>query len=119
MFTIDSDNIITYSDADQVPDGAKKFVAEKELASVAANWPADRLVEIWNSFAGVAGFGADLKPVRKFTNRQTGVRRIWGAIQKLDGAAAEAATETAPGARKAAQVAPKKADTKAEILNRL
>ncbi len=57
--------------------------------------------EIWNSLAGVAGFDADLEPVRNFINRQTGVRRIRVAIQKLDGAAAKAATRKAKGTRKA------------------
>ena len=108
MFTIDADNNITAvsAAAEQIPDSQEKFATEKELGSLAANWPADRLVEIWNSFAGVAGFGAHLKPVRKFMNRKAGVRRIWTAIQKLATPDAEA---TPKGARKAAQVATKKA----------
>lgn len=110
MFTIDADNNITAvsAAAEQIPDGQEKFATEKELASLAANWPADRLVEIWNSFAGAAGFGADLKPVRKFMNRKAGVRRIWTAIQKLATPDAEATPKTPKGARKAAQVAPTK-----------
>ncbi len=95
--------------AEQIPDGQEKFATEKELASVAANWPADRLVEIWNYFAGVAGFGADLKPVRKFTNRKAGVRRIWRRIQKLDAPARRLPPKPPTGTRKAAQVAPGKA----------
>ena len=33
-----------------------------------SEWPASRLVDTWNSFAGVAPFD-DLKPVKKFTSR--------------------------------------------------
>jgi len=69
----------------------------------------------------VAGFGADLKPVKKFTDRKSAVARIFKAVQKLDGAP-EATPEVAPaaaapaktpkaakGARKAAKAAPAKA----------
>jgi hypothetical protein len=49
---------------------------------LAAGWPIGRLVEIWNGFAGVAPFG-NLKPAKKFENRQKAVARIWKAIQAL------------------------------------
>jgi hypothetical protein len=113
LFAIDKDETITaFPAAGQIPEGQEQFASEKELAKLAANWPADRLVNVWNSFAGVAGFGADLKPLKKFTDRKTAVARIWKAIQKLDAPAAPetaAATETAPTAPKAAKGAPKKA----------
>ncbi len=124
LFAIDNDdNITAIPAADQIPEGQEQFASEKELARLAANWPSDRLVNIWNSFAGVAGFGADLKPVRKFTNRKTAVARIWKAIQRLDGGeatqeadeapvtpeTAAAAPEAGKGARKGAKLAPKKA----------
>jgi Protein of unknown function (DUF3489) len=125
LFAVDADNTITaFPAAEQIPEGQLQFASEKELAKLAADWPADRLVEIWNSFAGVAGFGVDLKPVKKFKDRKTAVTRIWNAIQKLDGAGTEtaeaattesakpeaaAAPKAARGARKAAKVAPKKA----------
>jgi hypothetical protein len=78
------------------------------------------LVAVWNSFAGVAGFGADLKPVKKFTDRKSAVARIFKAVQKLDGApdatpeatpaaAPAKAPKAAKGARKAAKAAPAKA----------
>jgi hypothetical protein len=117
LFAIDADNTITaFPAAEQIPEGQEHFANEKELAKVATNWPADRLVHIWNSFAGVAGFGGDLKPVKKFTNRKAAVARIWKAIQKLDSPAESEAAETAPqattrapgvakGARKAAKPA--------------
>jgi hypothetical protein len=113
LFAIDKDETITaFPAAEQIPEGQEQFASEKELAKLAANWPADRLVNVWNSFAGVAGFGADLKPLKKFTDRKTAAARIWKAIQKLDAPAAPetaAATETAPTAPKAAKGAPKKA----------
>ncbi len=38
-----------------------------------------RLIDTWNSFAGVAPFD-DLKPVKKFTDRKAAVSRIWKAV---------------------------------------
>jgi hypothetical protein len=55
---------------------AERFASEEELSSLAANWPASRLVEVWNSLTGVT-------PVRKFKDRATAVTRIWKAIQTL------------------------------------
>jgi len=107
LFAIDNDNTITaFPAAEQIPEGQEHFATERELAKVAANWPADRLVAVWNSFAGVAGFGADLKPVKKFTDRKAAVARIFKAIQKLGGEdTAAAPAEAAPKAPKAAKVA--------------
>lgn len=79
---------------DLVALGGQAFTSEKELGQLAAAWPGSRLVEIWNSFAGVTPF-TDLKPVTKFENRQKAVRRIWQAVQKL-----------APGAQGGAQGGP-------------
>ncbi|MDP9112071.1 MAG: DUF3489 domain-containing protein [Acidobacteriota bacterium] len=39
-------------------------------------------MEVWNSFAGVTAFD-ELKPVKKFTNRQSAIERIWNAAQRL------------------------------------
>jgi hypothetical protein len=58
---------------------------EKELAKTVAQWPANRLVELWNSFAGVAPF-TDCKPVKKFQARDKAVARIWAVIQRLGNA---------------------------------
>src|SRR4030088_1804096 len=77
-FTIDSENNITgYAPGEAVPDGnTERFTTESELAALAAQWPAARLVEVWNSIPGLA-------PVRKFTSRKTAVARIWKAAQSL------------------------------------
>jgi transposase len=106
LFAIDTDNTITaFPAAEQIPEGQEHFATEKELAKLAANWPADRLVQVWNSFAGVAGFGGDLKPVKKFTDRKSAVARIWKAIQKLDAPAAPKAAKGAPKKTKATKAA--------------
>jgi hypothetical protein len=63
-FTIDSHNNITALAG--FPAGAEEsqsFSTPKELAKLTAEWPASRLVETWNSFAGVAPFD-DLKLVK-------------------------------------------------------
>jgi hypothetical protein len=102
MFTIDSDNNITAHAG--LPVGADKsqlFSTAKELAKLTAGWPAARLVETWNSFAGVAPFD-DLKSVKKFTSRKAAVTRIWQAVQRLS-------PDSAP---QAATVVPAKAGSK-------
>jgi len=100
LFAIDTEhNITAFPAAEQIPEGQEHFASEKELAKLAANWPADRLVQIWNSFAGVAPFD-DLKPVKKFTDRKTAVARLWRAIQRLDAPAAPQAADVAPKAKR-------------------
>ena len=92
-FTIENEtnNIMIHGsakEADVVPN-TERFSNEAALAKLAANWPAARLVEIWNSLPGET-------PVRKFKDRATAVSRIWKAIQNLG--------ETAPVAEEAALV---------------
>lgn len=103
-FTLDPDNNIT-AHAERPADGdiSLFFATEKELAKLAADWPASRLVELWNSFAGVAPFD-DLKPVKKFTNRAAAIVRVWKAVQRLR---ATAAPQSAPAAKKATRTAKK------------
>ena len=111
LFGIENDNAVTaFPAAEQIPEGQQQFANEKELAKLAADWPADRLVQIWNGFAGVAGPFGDLKPVKKFTDRKMAVARIWAAIQRLDADTPEhTATETAAKEPKGTKGAPKKA----------
>ncbi len=108
-FTITTDNNITaFPTPEEAQDllalGAQSFASQKELAKLAADWPTNRLVEVWNSFAGVAPFDG-LKAVKKFTDRATGTNRIWQAIQKL-----------APAAEQAAQDAPEAAAATTETI---
>jgi hypothetical protein len=109
LFAIDADNNITaFPAAEQVPEGQEHFATEKELAKLAANWPADRLIQVWNSFAGAASFD-ELKPVKKFTDRKTAVARVWKAIQRLDAAPAPQAADVAPKSKRSRK-APKAED---------
>jgi hypothetical protein len=102
IFTIENEtnNITahpTAAEAEAVTN-VERFRNEPGLAKLAANWPASRLTDIWNSLPGVA-------PVKKFKDRATAVSRIWKALQSLGEAAstdgaleptvAEAEVETA------------------------
>ncbi len=101
MFTIDTDNnIAVHAGTPASTENLETFATEKELAKLAADWPASRLVETWNSFAGVAPFD-DLKPVRKFTSRKLAVARIWGAVRRLSPDVAPQAGPAAPSKGKA------------------
>jgi hypothetical protein len=103
-FAIEADNNITaFTAAEQVPEGHSRFATEKEFAKISAEWPIARFAEVWNSFAGVAGFGGDLKPVKKFTDRKTAIARIFKAIQGLTPAPAPQAASVAPKRSKAAK----------------
>lgn len=80
-FVIDNENGITVFGAGETAletQGSEKFETKVELQQLAAAWPADRYVEIWNGIPG-------LTPVKKFTDRKTAVTRIWNAIQGLGG----------------------------------
>jgi len=78
VFTIDAGNTIAVSTSSErgSKSGAAQFTNEKQLATLAAHWPNGRLVEIWNNLPGV-------RKIAKFTDRRTGVRRIWRAIERL------------------------------------
>jgi hypothetical protein len=89
-FTIDSDNNITSYDTEAAAQAAVNetthaFSSQRELAKITAGWPASRLVEVWNSFAGTPGPFEKLKEVKKFTDRKTAVQRIWNVLHILSG----------------------------------
>jgi hypothetical protein len=80
-FTIDSDNNITaFARPDQaeavIAAGAQPFGSSEELAGLAAGWPADRLVAIWNSLPGVT-------PAKGFKTPKAAATKIWGRIQNM------------------------------------
>ena len=57
-YTIDADNSITVfaSEKEAATAGCTTlacFTSEQELGNLAATWPGDRLIEIWNSLPGV------------------------------------------------------------------
>jgi hypothetical protein len=107
IFTIDNDNDIRVHETEAQAEEAAKAAAgtivvrsDKELSKAATEWPASRLVELWNSFAGVAPF-TDCKPAKKFENRDKAVARIWATIQRLGNAIAPKPAEEAQPAREA------------------
>ena len=80
VFTIDAGNTIAVSTSTELrasKSGVARFTNEKQFAALAAHWPSGRLVEIWNNLPGV-------RKIAKFTDRQTAVRRIWRAIERLE-----------------------------------
>jgi hypothetical protein len=108
-FTIDNDNNITAFALQQEAETAahgQSFASQDELGALTESWPMHRFVAVWNSFAGVAGLGADLKPLKKFENRDKAVARIWKALERLSGRATEEDTESADVAPTTASVAP-------------
>jgi hypothetical protein len=111
VFTIDATNNIT-GHAELPADAEGAFSTAKELAKLTADWPVSRLMETWNSFAGIAPF-QDLKPVKKFTNRKAAVARIFQAVERLSPATAEPAATVAPakGKGKKAPAKAKRRDT--------
>jgi hypothetical protein len=101
-FTIDAENNITThasSEGAEAAAGTEHFSSAAELSALAANWPGERLVEIWNSLSGAIA-------VKKFKDRKTAVSRIWKAIENLG--EPETAKKATPAPRKP-HVAPAKA----------
>ena len=105
FFTIEQDNNITahatledgeaYSKA--TPDVDNPVIRSlADLTSASSTWPKDRLLAIYNSIPGV-------KPTKKFTDRKSGLARVWKAIQSLVPAptAAPSATKAAKPGKKA------------------
>jgi len=104
-FTIDCDNNITTFDSLKEATaadiaGAEYFGSQKELAQLAASWPSNRLIEVWNSLPGVV-------PVKKFKDRKTACGRIWAALAPKEATVGAQARQDAPEAART----PKKAST--------
>ena len=96
IFTIDSENNIAAhaSAAEVTNEGSERFISEKELAQLAADWPSSRLVDIWNRIPG-------LMPVKRFTNRAVATARIWRAVESL--VSGESSGNVAPLRRQSAR----------------
>jgi hypothetical protein len=89
-FTIDIENNIRAFATEEEAAAAttnpfESFASQKELTELAADWPAERLVAIWNSLPGV-------EPVTTFKTAKAGANKIWESIQSL-GKAAEPAKQ--------------------------
>ena len=81
-----------------------RFSSVAELAALAAGWPAQRLVHIWNGLPGVL-------PVRRFENRELGVLRIWKRLQTRSAPEKPPAEVAAPVEAHAPESAPVPAST--------
>ena len=80
IYTVDERNEITaHAEGFEPAEGVPQFRSRAELGALGAKWPSSRLLDIWNRLPNVT-------PVKKFTNRQTALRRIWDALQPLKGA---------------------------------
>jgi hypothetical protein len=105
-FTIDSENNIS---AFTTPEEAAAttatpfdtFANQKELVSLVGQWPAERLVAIWNSLPGV-------KPVKSFKTAKVAAGRIWDGIQSLGETPKPKAERKAKAGAQAAKGAPAK-----------
>jgi Protein of unknown function (DUF3489) len=80
-FTINEQNEIvafatTEEAAASMPAPFESFTSEEELVQLAASWPTERPVAIWNSLAGVT-------PVKKFKDGKAAAGKIWPRIQRL------------------------------------
>ena len=107
IFTIETEtnNITvhaTVQEAEAVAN-SEHFRNQAGLAKLAANWPAARLIEIWNSLPGA-------EKVKKFTDRSTAVARIWKAIQSLSPVPSDASYAELAGADTSASAAPRAGD---------
>jgi nucleoid-associated protein YgaU len=105
-FTIDTENNIS---AFATPEEATAttatpfdtFANEKELVSLVGQWPAERLVAIWNSLAGVT-------PVKSFKTTKIAAGRIWEQVQSLGETPKPKAERKAKAGAPAAKGAPAK-----------
>jgi hypothetical protein len=85
MFSIDSNNNVSRYDSPRPARDLTRFGSQRDLVALASKWPAARLVAIWNKLP-------DVTRVRRFTDRKTGVGRIWKEIQNSH----RASTATSP-----------------------
>jgi hypothetical protein len=100
-FTINEQNeIVAFSTAEEASAATQtpfdSFTSQKEFGELAAAWPAERLVEIWNSLTGVVA-------VKSFKSAKTAASKIWTRIQSLGEAAKPTAQPAKPKADKKAK----------------
>ena len=105
-FTIDEQNNITAFGTQEEAAATTAtpfdpFASQQELAALATQWPAERLVAIWNSLPGV-------KPVKSFKTAKVAAGRIWEQIQSLGETPKPKAEPKAKGGARAAKGAPTK-----------
>jgi hypothetical protein len=112
IFVIDPENRVTAHAATKpstVPKSEHRFADQRELARLAAGWPAARLVEIWNKLPGT-------RKVLRFADRKGAIQRIWKAVENLVPSRAEQRGRTVPRARTKADIANARDGTKSERI---
>src|ERR1035437_3088412 len=80
-FTINDQNeIVAFATAEEAAATTAtpfdSFTSPQEWGELAASWPKERLVAIWNSLAGV-------RPVKRFPNHKVAAGQVWARIQGL------------------------------------
>ena len=94
-FLITSENqMVTINSTGATLEGSTAFDSEQQLAEVTSDWPASRLVEIWNGLPGVTA-------IRKFEDRATALSRIWKQAQSLPPFVEPAPVEEVPAQQEA------------------
>jgi hypothetical protein len=104
-FTIDEQNNITaFVSAEEAAATTTtpfdSFSSREELAELAAAWPTERLLAIWNSLPGVT-------PAKGVKSADAAIKRIWERIQSL-ATPEPKAEQKAKGGEKVAKGAPAK-----------
>jgi hypothetical protein len=89
MFSITTDNQVrAFASEEQLPAGSAVFANARELTALVHDWPTTRLLAVWNQLPGA-------KQIRKFTDRKSGLRRLWEAVQGLPAKAGEPSLKVA------------------------
>lgn len=105
-FTIDHQNrIAAYRSEVPLSEArpeAEVIGSEAEWQALASGWPLARLVSAWNNLPGTTA-------VKKFTDRETAVRRLWKAMQELEPTATPPAAVDRQGGRPSSRENTKKA----------
>ncbi len=104
-FLITPENrMVTISNTTETPERGTAFDSEQQLAEVTSDWPASRLVEIWNGLPGVTA-------IRKFKDRATAVSRIWKQAQSLPPFVEPAPVEEVPAQTEEAKLEEAKSES--------
>lgn len=75
VFSITASNQVrVFASEQEAPTAETVFGSAEQLAALVQEWPMARLVEVWNQLPGA-------KQIHKFTDRKSGVRRLWQAVQ--------------------------------------
>ncbi|MDX2154032.1 MAG: DUF3489 domain-containing protein [Bryobacteraceae bacterium] len=64
---------------ERAPDTAERFRTYGEFTKVGKAWSGKEVVELYNRTAATQG----KEPVKRFMNREAGMKRLWGLIQEL------------------------------------